>query len=166
MRALTVRQPWAWAIVHGTKRVENRTQRWAYRGPLAIHAGLAWDEDGADSDLVAADYLTETGGHLDQYGHVPDYDPRLVRGAITGLVDLVDVHYDQGCCDPWGMHGHAPAGGYEAPVENRGGWTGRRVTHLVLRDPRPLDDPIPYSGALGLWSVPDDLAARITREVG
>jgi hypothetical protein len=26
MRALTVRQPWAWAIVHGGKDIENRTR--------------------------------------------------------------------------------------------------------------------------------------------
>lgn len=40
MRALTVQQPWAWAIVHGGKDVENRTQAWSYRGPLAIHPDL------------------------------------------------------------------------------------------------------------------------------
>lgn len=39
MKALTVQQPWAWAIVHGGKDIENRTQAWSYRGPLAIHAG-------------------------------------------------------------------------------------------------------------------------------
>lgn len=28
MKALTVQQPWAWAIIHGGKTVENRTQLW------------------------------------------------------------------------------------------------------------------------------------------
>lgn len=41
MKALTVQQPWAWAIFHG-KDIENRTQLWSYRGPLAIHAGARW----------------------------------------------------------------------------------------------------------------------------
>lgn len=41
MYALTIKQPWASAIMAGLKRVENRTWRTDYRGPLAIHAGLS-----------------------------------------------------------------------------------------------------------------------------
>ena len=41
MKALTVRQPWAWAIVHAGKRIENRTRRTNFRGRFYIHAGLA-----------------------------------------------------------------------------------------------------------------------------
>uniref|UniRef100_A0A6M3LYE8 Putative ASCH domain-containing protein n=2 Tax=viral metagenome TaxID=1070528 RepID=A0A6M3LYE8_9ZZZZ len=42
-RALTVRQPWASAIVSGSKRVENRTWPCPFRQPrwIAIHAGRA-----------------------------------------------------------------------------------------------------------------------------
>lgn len=36
MRILSVRQPWAWALVDGWKDVENRSWRTAYRGPIAI----------------------------------------------------------------------------------------------------------------------------------
>jgi hypothetical protein len=39
VKCLTVCQPWAWAIVHGRKHVENRTWATDYRGPLLIHAG-------------------------------------------------------------------------------------------------------------------------------
>ena len=39
MYALTIHQPWAWAIMAGIKRVENRTWRTSHRGPLVIHAG-------------------------------------------------------------------------------------------------------------------------------
>lgn len=42
MKAITVKQPWAWAIRWGFKPVENRSQRTAYRGKLAIHAGLGF----------------------------------------------------------------------------------------------------------------------------
>lgn len=38
-RALSVRQPWAWALVSGHKPVENRDWRTDYRGPLVIHSG-------------------------------------------------------------------------------------------------------------------------------
>lgn len=39
MKAIVVRQPWAWAVVAGIKSIENRTWKTAYRGPLAIVAG-------------------------------------------------------------------------------------------------------------------------------
>lgn len=47
--AVTLRQPWAWAIAHCGKRIENRT--WSPRHSLigqriAIHAGKSMDEDG------------------------------------------------------------------------------------------------------------------------
>lgn len=41
MKCLTVLQPWAHAIVHGPKRVENRTWHTSHRGELLIHAGLS-----------------------------------------------------------------------------------------------------------------------------
>lgn len=43
-RAISIRQPWAWLIVHGHKPVENRTWRANYRGPVLIHAGKVWDK--------------------------------------------------------------------------------------------------------------------------
>lgn len=44
--ALSVRQPWAWAIAHGHKMIENRTWPTGFRGRLLIHAGLTWDQAG------------------------------------------------------------------------------------------------------------------------
>jgi hypothetical protein len=46
MKALTVKQPWAWAIVMGYKDVENRSRRTNHRGPLLIHAAKQMDADG------------------------------------------------------------------------------------------------------------------------
>lgn len=74
MFALTVRQPWAHAIIHCWKDIENRTWSTDYRGPLAIHAGKVYDEEGR---------LFMQRQNL----HVPD---DLISGAIIGVVDLVD----------------------------------------------------------------------------
>lgn len=41
MKALSIQQPWAWAIVKRDKRVENRTWPTTYRGPVLIHASQA-----------------------------------------------------------------------------------------------------------------------------
>ena len=65
MRALTVRQPWAWAIIHGGKDVENRVRSLGpYRGPVAIHAGLALDHE-YDAHLIG-----KAVGRADDKGHI------------------------------------------------------------------------------------------------
>lgn len=42
MKALSIRQPWAWLIVNGYKDIENRSWKWMPRftGELYIHASL------------------------------------------------------------------------------------------------------------------------------
>lgn len=138
MKALTVQQPWAWAIFHG-KDIENRTQLWSYRGPLAIHAGARWSERGDRSPLIHA-----AAGGRSLVG-------ALTMGAILGVVDLVDVHPDAGCCKPWGESAYVEHGGRER----------RRITHLILENPRPLAEPIPCKGALGLWTLPADIVEQL-----
>ena len=73
MKALTVKQPWAWAIIHAGKDIENRGWRTCYRGPLAIHAGAR---------------MHAYTGMPRRTPPVPD---DLVFSAIIGVVDLVDV---------------------------------------------------------------------------
>lgn len=45
-KVLSVRQPWAWLIVHGYKDIENRSWRSNYRGECFIHAPQAFDSGG------------------------------------------------------------------------------------------------------------------------
>lgn len=149
MKALTVQQPWAWAIFAG-KTVENRTQLWKYRGPLAIHAGARWSEHGLRSPLVHAAFAGSEHDSRERWTALEsDMKRRLVLGAIIGVVDLVDCHRACGCCKPWGEPGIS----YAALGERH----PRKVTHLVLENPRLLAEPIPCSGALGLWTPPVDV---------
>lgn len=46
MKALSIRQPWAWLIIKGEKPVENRGWLSNHRGPLLIHAALTFDKAG------------------------------------------------------------------------------------------------------------------------
>jgi hypothetical protein len=84
MKTLTVCQPWAWAIVHGLKRVENRSWATHYRGPILIHAGK--------SRLPA---------------ELPEAPDNLVYGAVLGGVDIVDcvpvddIHDNRFAVGPW-----------------------------------------------------------------
>ena len=76
MKTLTVRQPWAWAIIHGSKRIENRSRPTKYRGPLLIHAGQT------RAEFKDSDYSQLMPG-------LPPVDD-LPFGAIIGVVDVID----------------------------------------------------------------------------
>lgn len=77
MRTLSVQQPWAYAIVHGTKRVENRAWYTDYRGPLLIHAGKTY----------------QTGVEYEIHADSPEVDiegmRRSTRGAVVGVCQIV-----------------------------------------------------------------------------
>lgn len=158
MKALTVQQPWAWAIIHGGKDVENRTQAYQYRGPLAIHAGKRLSERGCNivPDLLdVADHAASAAlGRptlLTTYAAV-----ELTYGAIIGVVDLLDVHEAVGddlavCCSSiWG----------ETSYVEHGGRTRRQIMHLELANPRPVT-PIQCRGALGLWTPPREVLDQL-----
>lgn len=46
MKAISVIQPWSWALVHGYKPVENRNWGTKVRGEVLIHAGWKFDDEG------------------------------------------------------------------------------------------------------------------------
>lgn len=157
MRILTVRQPWAWAIIHGGKDVENRARNLAgdYRGPVAIHAGLIVEpEDAAVWDMDEyRDAFSSATAHV---RHRVDE-----RGSVLGVVDLVDVHRSSrlgGCADT-NARSHMRR-------ELCSPWAEADTTHLVLEHPRLLAEPIPYRGALGLRRLDDTTTARILAQIG
>jgi hypothetical protein len=143
LRAITVKQPWAWAIARAGKTIENRSRGTAHRGPLAIHAGLAWSGRGADDKRVLAAVRKVTRDDI-----LPS---DLSRGAVIAIAELVDSHPDAGCCRPWGESEYSEAGGRVRTV----------VHHLVLEDIRPLPEALPCRGALGLWWLPEDVVADL-----
>lgn len=46
MKALSIKQPWAWLIVNGYKDVENRMWATQMKGRIYVHAGKSFDESG------------------------------------------------------------------------------------------------------------------------
>lgn len=149
MRILTVRQPWAWAIVHGGKDVENRVRNIAgtYRGPVAIHAAQGVSVEAlTDPNIVGAVAMTRLfrgAGHPSTFRESP-------RGAIIGVAELVDVH---------APHPESRCGG----VETR--WSMPDHWHLVFDHARPLAAPIPFRGALGLRALDAETVARVLAAV-
>lgn len=92
VRALSIRQPWCWAIVHVGKRVENR--RWAHdpswRGPLLLHASQTTDRH---DDLAAARLAGAP---------VPAVLP---TGAYVAVTALLAVDRCDGGCSAWAFPG-------------------------------------------------------------
>ena len=134
MKALSIRQPWLWAIMHAGKRIENRDWYCGYRGPILLHASRYyngqefWDvvsEDilplvpaGQTPPFVTVRMLQQTGGHL------------LARANVVD------------CLRPGGT----PPAGQEA------WYTG--AFGIVLANVEALPEPVPCRGALGLFDVP------------
>lgn len=77
MLALSVRQPWAWAIIFAGKPIENRSWWTWQRGRILIHAGRT---------MTRADYA----GACEAFPDVawPHRDS-LQFGGVIGSVDLV-----------------------------------------------------------------------------
>jgi len=131
--ALSVRQPWAWAILHGGKVIENRSAGAILSGGMdcrriALHAAIGMTRD---------EYLWATW-RLDRHGVRCPAASDLVRGAIIGAVDVVDII-----------------------SESESEWFGGQMG-LVLERPVACD-PIPAKGALGYfeWTREGDLAAPL-----
>jgi len=45
MKALSIRQPWAWLIAHGIKDIENRDWPTKFRGEFLIHAAKKFERE-------------------------------------------------------------------------------------------------------------------------
>jgi len=81
MKALAIRQPWAYLLAHGIKKVENRTWNTKYRGPVLIHASKAIKQ--ADYD-AALSICAGLGIPLPSM-------TKFELGGIVGVMTITDV---------------------------------------------------------------------------
>jgi hypothetical protein len=79
--ALSIRQPWAWAILHAGKHVENRDWATGFRGPVCIHAAKGM----TNHEWNEATYFMHS--HL---GLTPPMRISMERGGIVGVAEMVD----------------------------------------------------------------------------
>ena len=145
MKALSIRQPWAWEIVQGIKVVEFRTWSIKYEGRFFIHA----------SKTIEKDRLTGEKSWLERYGK--DLPEDWSIGGIVGIATLVECVqrvepslwrrvYDAIDRD------RPPPGTVPRPDSK---WF-KGSYGFILADVRPLQFE-PYRGQLGFFNVPDDL---------
>lgn len=179
MLAISVRQPWAWAICHAGKRCENRDWKEAkvtrarnlVGSEILIHAGLGCtmtQYTGAMLDMLPR--VRTVTDHAADRAHLPalPYLADLPRGAIVARAKLADVvqttaeghryHPTQNhtciLCGALGVLGRSVS-----PCPTPDPWAIPGCVGLVLDDVLPLDAPVPFSGALGFFRVPRAMVA-------
>lgn len=138
MIALSLRQPWAWMVVHGGKSIENRRWNTRTRGPFLIHAakGMTRDEY-EDACAFAKDVAPDL---------VVPPAADLLRGGIIGRARLVDVVPP--CVEAESLFWKPCAHAWHMPAQYG----------FVLADVEPLPFQ-PLRGELGFFKVADALAA-------
>lgn len=130
LKAITVKNPWAWSILHAGKDVENRSQSINHRGTLYIHVAKRDDEAGYENETfrqarAKAPQAVKNNLHL--------------KGHVLGTVEVVGCHYSTEC---------RTAEGYCSK------WARPGFYHWELANPKPLACPFPEIGQLGLWNLP------------
>jgi hypothetical protein len=77
----------------------------------------------------------------------------IALGAVVAVAALVDI-CGKAFADP-------------APITcGCGPWAARGQYHWRLANVRLLGEPVPCKGALGLWTLPDDVEAGVVAQLG
>lgn len=130
MKALSLREPWATLILLGRKRIETRSWRTNYRGPLLLHASAAKINK---NDPHIQKLLALVHGAPMQYGHI------VCRCVLAGCVP---------------MDGPFLREMERNPVERLCGEYAPGRFAWLLEGIEPLERPVPAKGMLGLWEPP------------
>lgn len=148
MKVLTLTQPWATLVALGEKRVETRSWKTAYRGPLAIHAAATypkWARELAGTEPFRT-VLAKHGYHY------ADSTKRLFNslpfGQIICVCRLVSIAPTTDLAHEWVK----PLSPQEQAFGDYGPWRFAWFLDNICK----LDTPMPAKGALGLWDVADN----------
>ena len=149
MKALTLYEPWAFLVAVRAKKIETRSWKTDYRGPLAIHASKnipSFAEIMCETEEHFNDALKDAGIYFT--GDVP-LKVLIPCGAVLCICNLVDclkilrqdgseaqLEDDRIIYQPEYFFGDYALGRYA--------W--------ILNDVKKLEKPIPAKGQLGLWN--------------
>lgn len=171
MKALTLRHPWAFAIAHLGKTVENR--EWDDRlvelmgvqhlvgERIAIHGGTAPQRPRRRTVLPTNPWaeFTRDLHHIRRHilhGELPDPAAQYLAQQpspltpeafiLPGIVALATVQgVTRSSRDPWAAQG---------------------CLHILLSDVITLPEPVQVPGAQGFWTVPPVVEAEVLRGAG
>lgn len=132
--ALSIRQPWASAIVHSVKDIENRTWSHPTRGFICIHASR-WTQKNFTEDSEDFWSLVSQRGIAAKLPKIENNH----FGAIIGIAEIVDCVARSS--SPW--------------------FVGRYG--FVLANAQPIQ-PIPVNGVLGFFEWRDRVITAGSRQ--
>lgn len=160
MKCLSLWQPWASAVALGSKRIETRSWRTHYTGPLLIHAA----KRRMIGELIHYSCCTNWASALAALIPIDDdkrwYD-KLPFGAIVGVVDLFacrpthDLRLGE-INSPRHQPGESSPEYHNWSEQELGDFGPDRFAWM-LENPKHLRKPIPFRGRQGLFNVPDSL---------
>ena len=138
MKAITLYQPYAYAIVVGLKGNETRPRKTNIRGRVAIHAGK---RDAWKTGMIDPENLAKIEAILSESQGLPSSLPaKLDYGAVIGTVEIVDCKPVEEVL-PTLTERERLLGDYSP---GRFAW--------ILKDPIMFDKPIPATGKQGWWN--------------
>lgn len=154
MKSLTLTQPWATLVAIGAKRIHTRRWSIRYRGPLAIHAAKGFPR-WARETCLEAEFAAELGPNPLPTGAVLA-TCRLVACIPTRELQqnrVIQMDPAARCPDFVMTDLERLFGDYEP---GRWAW--------LLADVKPLPEPVPAKGALGLWEWDFEAAEQTAEE--
>lgn len=159
MRALTIREPWASALVYGCKRIENRT--WVppevIRGEMiALHTS---------KQSLGSKQVREDAAELRE-AELFDFDTERARlGHIIGVAQVAGVVVN----DPnegtgwWWFTDETRAFAETLAVTIDQRWLIPGCVGWILSEVHELATPVPARGMLGCWKLSPDIEAAVGR---
>lgn len=139
MKAISVKQPWAFLIFHG-KNVENRTWPTKFRGRVLIHVSATNAKDWPKIVKLIPGAWDLLSDKQDDYKY----------SAIIGSVEIVDC-----------VINHPSIWAEKTPMA----YLGKLIIECqppiynwVLANPIMFPEPIPAKGSLSFWDYPNILA--------
>lgn len=153
-RALSLRQPWANAVLFGGKRIENRLRwtpsypGWHFRGDCFLHAAAGMTRKEYHE---VVDFCARAG-----IGWTPPPPDQLPFGGIIGRMRIVRGIVTPKVMDEW--IAQTELGVQRGARELQRKWYMGKFA-LVLEEVKAVPF-VPLKGALGFFKVSDEVAHR------
>lgn len=154
MKMLSLTQPWATLWVMGVKIHETRSWATNYRGAVGVHASKGFPRWARDI-CWKEPFLSYLGDQFTSF---------CPLGAVIGVVEITGCFATPGEGVAWreyfGGHRIPP----DEPDRSFGDYSPGRFAWRA-ENPIQLSSPIPWKGALGLWSPPIELEQAILQQL-
>jgi ASCH domain len=170
VKAISLRQPWAYAVAALDKDIENRSWNTHYRGRVLLHASsVVTAGEWQDAVNIIGRVRKHRGLHAVEMPMAPSFEC-IVKGGIVGVARIARVLPRFG-----ELQKRLPFRAGEPPIRLRPedftpehieahGYHAPGHYGFVLADRRPTKF-VPFAGMIGLFEVPEEVARAALKGV-